>query len=353
MHGTLHMRCCRALAGLLYLAACGEADTADTAGVVDHHVHLLSPELVKDWKSLGVNFSRPDSVYTTASSLLGDPALPDGGRTRQIAGAVLLPMAHLYGRQDIRGPLRLSLGAEQAAVRRENDYVAAEAARFPGRAIALCGIDFLRPYAWAEVQRCRSELASPGIKVHLGSAGANLGYASHLAALRRFAELANADSLILFVHFDPQNNRGQVDLVRRFIDQVLQPFPDLTVVIAHLGGSGGVDPWTRAIFEEFLSWLEAEDAAGRSRPGVWFDISAAWLARDSEGMPRSTKQDGEALAAVLARVGVGRLLFGSDAPVFVPGPYAAAFRRRAVLGAQAWDTLTHNRLPALAGAPSP
>lgn len=338
-------------AGLLLLAACGAPDSANTSRLVDHHVHLLSPGLVKDWKSLGVNFSRPDSVYTSATALLGDPATADGGPARRIAGAVLLPMAHLYGRQDIRGPLRLSLGAEQAAVRRENDYVAAEAARFPGRAIALCGVDFLRPYAWAEVQRCRAELGSPGIKLHLASAGANLGYASHLAALRRYAELASSDSLILFIHFDPQDNRGQVDDVRRFIAEVLQPFPDLTVVIAHLGGSGGFDAWTRAIFETFTTWLDEEAAAGRPRSGVHFDISAVWLARDSEGMPRSTKQDGEALAAALAQAGVGRLLFGSDAPVFVPGPYAAVFQRRAVLGPASWDSLSRNRLPGLPPPP--
>jgi predicted TIM-barrel fold metal-dependent hydrolase len=213
-------------------------------------------------------------------------------------------------------------------------------------------VDFLRPYAWAEVQRCRAELQSPGIKLHLGSAGANLGYASHLSALHRFAELASLEGLILFVHFDPQNNRGNLADIRRFIDQVLQPFPDLTVVIAHLGGSGGFDAWTRAIFQSFSAWLDEEAAAGRPRPGVHFDISAVWLAQDSEGMPRSSKQDGEALAAELARIGVSRMVFGSDAPVFVPGPYAAAFRRRAGLGPEAWDTLARNRLPALATATS-
>lgn len=339
------------LAVLLLLPACG--GSAGTTDLVDHHVHLLSPALVKDWKSLGVNFSRPDSAYTSAATLLGDPPEGEGSRPRRVSGAVLLPMAHLYGRQDIRGPLRLSLAAERAAVRRENDHVAAEAARYPGRAIALCGVDFLRPYAWEEVQRCRAELGSPGIKLHLTSAGANLGYASHLAALRRFAEMSSREGLILFIHFDPQNNRGNLTDVRRFIDQVLQPFPDLTVVIAHMGGSGGFDPWTRAIFETFTTWLGEEAAAGRPRPGFHFDISAVWLAQDSEGMPRSTKQDGEALAAALARVGVGRLLFGSDAPVFFPGPYAAAFRRRAGLSAEAWDTLARNRLPQLATATPP
>ncbi len=334
-----------ALVLALGLAACSAPGGIDTAHLVDHHVHLLSPGLLRDWKSLGVNFSRPDSLYVSASSLLGDPATPEGGRPPRLAGAVLLPMAHLYGRSNIRGPLRLTLAAEQAAVQRENDHVAAEAARYPGRAIALCGVDYLRPYAWAEVQRCRAELNSPGIKLHLGSAGTNLLNGGHLAALHQMAELADRDSLILFIHFDPQGNRAEVSDVRRFIDRVLQPFPELTVVIAHLGGSGGYGPWTRAIQRTFFEWLAEEASAGRPRPGVFFDLSAAWLAEDSEGMPRSSPQDAEALAAELARIGVSRMLFASDYPVFDPGLYAAALQRAAGLGPTAWDSLAANRLP--------
>jgi hypothetical protein len=125
------------LALVLGVAGCPAPEGIDTAHLVDHHVHLLSPGLLRDWKSLGVNFSRPDSMYVSAASLLGNPAATGSGPTARLAGAVLLPMAHLYGRSDIRGPLRLTLAAEQAAVQRENDHVAAEAARYPGRAIAL------------------------------------------------------------------------------------------------------------------------------------------------------------------------------------------------------------------------
>lgn len=327
---------------LLLLAACGPREAVDLSSMVDHHVHILSPRLVADWKSLGVPFSRADSFYTSAS-----PYLAEGDSRRPLAGAVLLPMAHLYGRASFRQELRLSLAAERSAVQRENDHVAAEAARFPGRAWAFCGVDFLRPYAWDEVRRCRAELRSPGLKLHLGSAGANLRSAAHLAELARFAEWAVAESIPVMLHFDPQAREMSEADVRRFIDRVLAPQPALTMVVAHLGGSGGYGPWTRVIYRTISEWLRQEEAEGRPRPGIRFDISAAWLEQDSEEVPRSTRQDGEALAADIAAFGVGRLLFGSDAPVFDPGPYGAAFRRAAGLLPAAWDSLAANRLPGL------
>jgi len=337
---------------LLGTPGCDSAQGPDVSSLVDHHVHLLSPQLVKDWKALGANFSRPDSAYTSVVTLLGPPDSTSPPRPGMLGGAVLVPMAHAYSRDDFRGPLRLTLATEQQAVRRENDYVAAEAARYPGRAIALCGVDFLRPYAWNEIQRCRRELGSAGIKLHLGSAGTDLRNAGHLAALRRIAELAEAERLILLIHFDPQSDRAAVADVDRFIEVVLQPFPELTVVIAHLGGSGSYGPWTRAILGAFYAWLKVEDTAGRPRTGVFFDISAAWLARDSEGLPRTSGQEIEALSEDLVRYGTSRLLFGSDYPVFDPKGYAPGFRRVTGISPEAWDTLVHNRVPGFPASPS-
>lgn len=327
---------------LMLLAACGPREAVDLSAMVDHHIHLLSPRLVEDWKSLGVTFSRPDSFYTSAS-----PYLAEGGDRTPLDGAVLLPMAHLYGRAAFRQELRLSFAAERELVRQENNHAAAEAARFPGRAVAFCSVDFLRPYAWEEIRRCRAELGSPGIKLHLGSAGASLRNAGHLTALAGYAEWAVAEQVPIMLHFDPQAREMSEADVQRFIQRVLVPHPDLVMVIAHLGGSGGYGPWTRAVHRTIATWLQEEAAAGRTRPGIRFDISAAWLEQDSEEVPRSTRQDREALAADIATFGVGRLLFGSDAPVFDPGPYGAAFRRAAGLSPAAWDSLAANRIPGI------
>lgn len=331
-----------ALPFLLLVALCGcEHPARPTSEAirkpvsVDHHVHLLSPRLVQDWKSLGVPFSKPGSAYTSVS------ALSDG----ELEHALLLPMAHLYGQEEFRQALDLTENEEYERVRLENDHVAAQADLFPGRAVAFCGVDFLRPYAWEEIHRCRRELGSVGLKLHLASAGTDLRKPEHLRALARIAAWAESEDVALMIHFDPQRRGLETEDVRRFIDAVLQPVPDLVVVIPHLGGSGGYGPWTQAVFGTFGRWLETEAATGNARSGVFFDLSAVWLVEESEGVPPSTEDEALALRKDLRRVGLERVLFGSDYPVFDPGESAGALYDALALDSAEWERLMKRRIP--------
>lgn len=305
----------------------------------DHHVHVLSPALVHDWKSLGVTFSRPDAAYVAADGLLAGEAA--------VEQALLVPMAHLYGNEELRLGLALSLEQEQARVRAENDHVAAEAARWPGRAVAFCSADWRRPYAREEFARCVRERGSPGIKLHLASAGTDLKDAEQRRGLRELLGWAREQGLAVLLHFDPQRRGLDIPDVLRFAEEVLGPYPDLELTIAHLGGSGGYGAWTRRVFAAFGGWLEREAAAGRVRPGLRFDLSAVLLERESEGVPATTDEEAAALAADLVRSGPGRLLFASDAPVFDPRQGWTALARRLGLPADFLATLRDNRAPAL------
>lgn len=45
----------------MVFAICSTALAQEMAqGLYDHHVHVLSPRLIADWKSLGMEFSRSD-----------------------------------------------------------------------------------------------------------------------------------------------------------------------------------------------------------------------------------------------------------------------------------------------------
>jgi predicted TIM-barrel fold metal-dependent hydrolase len=302
--------------------------------------------LVQDWKSLGVPFSQPDSAYIFAGSVLSRVALPESG-PEPVRKAVLVPMAHIYGQTSFREALDLSASDEYARVRGENDHVAAQAALFPGRAVAFCSVDFLRPYALDEIGRCNRELSSAGVKLHLASAGADLRDEAHLGSLAAIAALAEASELALMVHLDPQQRGVEVNDIERFIEVVLQPYPDLIVIIAHLGGSGGYSAWTQSVLDTFASWLTAESASGRKRPSAFFDISAVWLARESEGVPRSTVADIAALKRDIERVGSNRILFGSDYPVFDPNDYAGALRSVLEMDSAKWEAMLNNDIARL------
>lgn len=318
-----------------------EASGSGTHGrVIDHHVHILSPQLVADWKSLGVPFSRPDSAYTSAAALLDREA----GR-EALEGAVLVPMAHLYGNEEFREALGLTLEAEQDRVRHENDHVAAEGARFPGRALSLCSIPLGRPYTRDELSRCVDDHPRAGVKVHLAASGVDLRDDSDLREIAEVARWCRDRNRLLLLHFDPQRRGLATADVRRLIDVVLQPLPDLEVVVAHLGGSGGYGPWTRSVLAEFTSWLDAESARGERRTGVRFDVSAVFLAEETEGVPATTDEEAAWLRADLGALDPARLVFGSDYPVFDPFTAFELLVERGGLDPERVAGIAENRTP--------
>jgi predicted TIM-barrel fold metal-dependent hydrolase len=319
------------LALALQGASPGLPERADSAPAVDYHVHLMSPALVGDWKSLGVPFSRPDSVYTSGAVPLA-----------AARWALFVPMGHLYANAEFRDALRLSPEDEGARVRRENDYVAAAAARYPGRAAAACSVNPLRPYAIAELERCHTSLGVGVVKVHAASAGLDLRRDDHLTTLTAVAAWASARRVTLLLHLDPQMRGHAAADITRFAEAVLEPNPALVAVVAHLGGSGGYGEWTRTVLGTLGRWL-----ARHPDRRVYFDLSAVVLEAESEGIPPTTTAEAAALTGDLRRVGLERMVFGSDYPVFDPARYALLLRRHLALTPAELDQLFGNRVPGL------
>ncbi|MBK8248827.1 MAG: amidohydrolase family protein [Gemmatimonadetes bacterium] len=284
--------------------------TPAPTGVVDHHVHILSPDLVRDWKSLGVPFSRPDSIYTSAASLLS-------GRDDSVAATVLVPMGHLYANPEFIGGLAIDTAEAHGRVRRENRWVAAEAARFPGRATALCSVPAIASWALEDLAWCRDSLHTAGIKLHLASSQVDLRDAAHLDRLRLIAAFATAHHLPILLHVDPQRRGHDSTHIRALAERAFAPHPELTVIIAHLGGSGGYGPWTRTVYRTLRTWLNEIEATGPVRR-VYFELSAVVLERPSEGVPATTTGEATLLREDLRRHGFDRVVFGSDYPVFDP-----------------------------------
>ncbi|MCA9289651.1 MAG: amidohydrolase family protein [Phycisphaerales bacterium] len=327
---------------LIVGGGCRSSAPAAVVATIDHHVHIIGPGLLRDWASVGVEFSHEPAHYATVSGLMAGTSA--GGSLRR---AVLVPMAHLYGNDEFREAMGLTVDEEARRVAAENDHVAADAARFPGRATPLCAVDFRRPYALDEIIRCRRDHPGSGIKLHFASAGFDFRDEAAFGALERIMALAASDGIPVLVHLDPQHRGLEAEDVRRVIDRLLLPHPDLVVNIAHLGGSGGCGPWMRTVMGTFHEWLDEEAAAGRGRPGVYFDISAVILDEPSHGVPASSDEDLVALAPLLREVGLRRIVFGSDHPVFDPQRTAAAWAARSGLTRAELARVLSNRIPGL------
>jgi uncharacterized protein len=326
-----------AISGVIIIAAaCTDARPAATPPPhvpYDHHVHILGPQLVRDWQSLDVPFSRPDSAYTSASAALGGEA----------TAAFLVSMAHVYGTAEFRAGLGLDTAAERQRVRTANEHVAREAARDPALYVGFCSVPLLRPYAAAELEHCAHDLGLAGIKIHVPAMGISLVDATHLTLLAGVVERAARERRPVLVHLAPVDGELSDAELRNFLAHVVEPHAGLELYLAHLGGNGGYRASARRVVHALTELLHRDDAAAARR--IYVELSGALLARRTDGVPASRRADAASLASDLRALGLARVLFGSDYPVFERAEYAALLRDRLPLSTAELDTIMQNRAP--------
>jgi len=237
-----------------------------------------------------------------------------------IERAVLLSTAYMYGNP------RREVAAEYAQVRGENDWTAAQAAQYPGRLIAFCGIAPLKPYALDEIRRCAGHPGlKHGIKLHLGNSDLQLDQPAHQHRLAEVFAAANRAGMAIVVHLRANigNKRpyGAAE-ARAFLDKVLPAAPDVPVQIAHLGGTGPGfdDPPSREVLATLAGAVERGHPATRR---LWFDLA-------SIVQPDITPTDAALLARHIRQIGAARVLYGTDSAQGAnlrPAAAWAAFRR--------------------------
>lgn len=227
--------------------------------------------------------------------------------------------------------------AEQDKVRAENDWVAAQVARYPERLVAFCGVNPLRDYALDEIARCASIAGVKGIKLHFGNSGIDLRKAGHVEQLRRVFALANDRRLAIVAHLwtGPEYEQHGGEDARLFLEQLLPLATDIPVQIAHMAGGGRSTTAALAVFADAI-------AAGDARTKrLYFDVATLTAGQNAEGL----RSD----AAMMRRIGFDRILYGTDtAP---PNPVArqswTTFRIQMPLSDDELRIIEGNALPYL------
>jgi uncharacterized protein len=287
----------RAQASVVLLAAMLRvpAVSAQQAPIADHHQHLFSPALVA---MLGAGGGDAPPVLTARDLI---PLLDSA----HIQRAVLLSVAYMYGSP------RRTVEDEYARVRAENDWTAGQAAAYPHRLIAFCGFNPLKDYALDELARCaRTPGLDRGIKLHLGNSDVQLENPEHIERLRQVFRAANQHHMAIVVHMRASISRKRPygpAQARAFLEQLLPEAPDVPVQVAHLAGTGpGYDDPPADSVMAFLA-----EAAYRKDPRtrhLWFDV--AGIMDSSVTAAQATR-----MVQRIRRVGVERILYGSDAAV--------------------------------------
>jgi predicted TIM-barrel fold metal-dependent hydrolase len=312
------------LAGMLWATPAA----AQVAPVADHHQHFLSPAIIE---LLAAGTGGPQAI--TASEVV---ALLDAAGIRQ---ALVLSVAYMYGR-----PSR-PVEDEYAKVRAENDWTAAQAAKYPDRFRVFCSFNPLKEYALDELARCSKDPElRHGIKLHLGNSDVQVDDPAHLEQLRRVFRAANDKRMAIVVHLRASISKKRpygAAQARIFLDRLLPLAPDVPVQVAHLAGTGPGydDPPSDSAMAVLAGAVQNGDRRTRR---LWFDVTT--IADSNITAPQA------ALAAKRIRqVGVERILYGSDAAVgdnLRPRQSWAAFRRLPLTEAE-FERIARNVAPYL------
>jgi predicted TIM-barrel fold metal-dependent hydrolase len=180
-----------------------------------------------------------------------------------------------------------------------NDYVASYVAQHPETLIGFASVDPSEESAPTELERAVRELGLRGLK--LGPVYQHVDPNSE----RCYAVLRVAQQLHLPIIWHQGTTfvrRAPLKYARPFLlDDVGSAFPDLTIVIAHLGHP----------------WIDEAIAVARKHPHIYLDISA---------LVTRPWQLYTGLVSAQEYGVSGKLLFGSDFPFFTPLQTAEALR---------------------------
>jgi predicted TIM-barrel fold metal-dependent hydrolase len=228
----------------------------------------------------------------TAANLIAH--MNEAGATHGVIAAI--------GYQFAKGPEK---PGERALVQAENDWTVQQAAQFPGRLVVFCGLNPIRGYAIAEMDRCAKMPGVRGMKLYLANR-VNLADSADVAKLREFVRAANDRRLPLLVHLSMDASDGALH-ARIFLEQVVPVAPDIPIQIAHMGSGKWFD--LGAADDALRVFSDAAAARNPLMTNLFFDVTGSVY-----GWVPAAAYD--TLARRMRTIGLKRILFGSDLPLY-------------------------------------
>lgn len=217
--------------------------------------------------------------------------------TAGVRRAAVLSVAFWFG-----NPRRKIEGDEYAKVRAENDWVAAQVARYPEKLVGFCSFNPVKDYALEELDRCTKNPIFKGLKLHIGNSRVDMLNAEHVEKVRAVFRAANEKRFPILIHLWTSlgNNYGPRH-AEAFLNQVLPVAPDITVQIAHMAATGPGYHSDDA-FEVYANAAANKDPRMKN---VYVDVAGMVI--------KDTSPDTlDLVAKRLRQFGLQRVLFASD-----------------------------------------
>jgi predicted TIM-barrel fold metal-dependent hydrolase len=212
--------------------------------------------------------------------------------------AFILSGSYVLGQDGIEGP------DEYYDVKKENNYLAIQCARYPERLIGFFSVNPLKEYAIKEVDRCYDELKLPGLKLHFTNSDVDLTNPEHLKKIQELFSHSAKRGIPILLHFRSNNPAFGKKDAEILINEVIAKTPELKLQIAHLGGWGGFDTVTEEIIETFIK--EYEKNKNLDKSNIVFDLSGVVVTENEkiEGILDTTEEQHKRIADYIRAWGI-------------------------------------------------
>jgi predicted TIM-barrel fold metal-dependent hydrolase len=274
---------------------------------LDAHAHLISRDLAA-W----IRSSTADAEVRRAVRPINGRIVVDALEEDRIPRAIALSSASLHASDAARAGRRKKPADEYRDVQNENDFVALQAREHAPALIPFASVNPKRDYAVDELRRCLDTHRMRGLTVHFGDSDVRLRDGVHLTRVQAlFAEAATRGvPVIAHVYNEAVADFGTAD-VEILMGQLVEPFPELRLSIAHLGGAGGAaEQGTLRIFGVLINAIRSRPQLARQ---LWVDCSSVLLTEPRPGARPISAAQQLALGRMLREWGLERLMWGTDA----------------------------------------
>jgi len=282
-----------------------EIENKDELSINDNHVHIMSPSLIKDWKNLGITFSKPNEYYSNIDTIL---------KNNKAHFTNLIGMGYVYGISEFNQDRE-----EYQNLKQENNYVLEVSKNQEQKLKPFIAVNPLKDYAINEIKRCLKLNSKLGLKLHFNASQVYLTELIHLKKIKLIFKLASENDVPILLHFDNWHPKFGKPDIKILVNNILKDLDHIHLTIAHFGTSGGFNKKTKNVIDAFLELQKNSKILKKHT--ILFDISAVALDKDSEGVKKLTENNFSELKIYCDKIGYDKIVFGTDYPLYTSNEY--------------------------------
>ncbi len=286
-------------------AGAGPPRVAGDNPIVDHHMHIFSPEAARVLKiscaRVGPVKCPPEISKSPSTGRDAVQALNNAG----IQIGVLLSTGYFFGSPTL-ADLKLDVAAKTRA---ENTFVVDQAKGQCGRLIAFISVNPLSANALDEIAYWGQKGGATGLKLHLGNSHFDFRSPREVQKLAAIFRLAAQLHFAIVVHLETSASDFGARDIHIFLTEVAPFARSVPIQVAHAGSGGGDDAHTLSALGEFAREFEHNP---QDTNNIFFDLAMVPDEMSNTAKLAASADNIAKLKALMERIGLKRFVPASD-----------------------------------------